>query len=106
MQENESLREFVKRFEQVVLQVEYCSMDVVLRIFKRSICSGTPLFESLVKKPPVTMDDGFKQANKYSMLEDNVRVATQLILVTNRNARNDSTGSSMPINQRRQIGKG
>ena len=30
MQENESLREFVKQFGQAVLQVEAYSMDVVL----------------------------------------------------------------------------
>ncbi|RVW80439.1 hypothetical protein CK203_042290 [Vitis vinifera] len=34
MQDNESLREFVKRFGQAVLQVEACSMDAVLQIFK------------------------------------------------------------------------
>ncbi|RVW63609.1 hypothetical protein CK203_057395 [Vitis vinifera] len=51
MQDNESLREFVKRFGQAVLQVEACSMDAVLQIFKRSICPGTPFFESLAKKP-------------------------------------------------------
>ncbi|RVX05344.1 hypothetical protein CK203_013541 [Vitis vinifera] len=27
-------------------------MDAVLQIFKRSICPGTPFFESLAKKPP------------------------------------------------------
>ena len=52
MQENESLREFVKWFKQVVLQVESCSMDVILQIFKRSICSGTSFFKSLTKKSP------------------------------------------------------
>ena len=77
MQDNESLREFVKRFGQDVLQVEACSMDAVLQIFKRSICPGTPFFESLAKKPPTTMNDLFKRANKYSMLEDDVRAATQ-----------------------------
>ena len=76
MQENESLREFVKRFEQVVLQVESYSMDVVLQIFKMSICPGTT-FVSLTKKPPTTMNNLFKRANKYSMLEDDVRTATQ-----------------------------
>ncbi|RVX20873.1 Transposon Ty3-I Gag-Pol polyprotein [Vitis vinifera] len=40
MQDNEFLREFVKRFGQAVLQVEACSMDAVLQIFKRSICPG------------------------------------------------------------------
>ncbi|RVW87979.1 hypothetical protein CK203_033900 [Vitis vinifera] len=72
MQDNESLREFVKRFGQAVLQVEACSMDAVLQIFKRSICPGTPFFELLAKKPPTTMDDLFRRANKYSMLEDDV----------------------------------
>ena len=76
IQENELLREFVKRFGQVVLQVESYSKDVVLQIFKRSICPGTPFFESLAKKPLVTMDDLLIRANKYSMLEDGVRVAT------------------------------
>ncbi|RVW44061.1 hypothetical protein CK203_074940 [Vitis vinifera] len=70
LQDNESLKEFVKRFGQAVLQVEACSMDAVLQIFKRSICPGTPFFESLAKKPPTTMDDLFRRANKYSMLED------------------------------------
>ncbi|RVX09469.1 Transposon Ty3-I Gag-Pol polyprotein [Vitis vinifera] len=54
-------------------------MDVVLQIFKRSICPGTPFFESLAKKPPTTMDDLFRRANKYSMLEDDVRAATQQV---------------------------
>ena len=83
MQENESLREFVKRFGQVMLQVESYNMDIILQIFKRSICPNTPFFESLAKKPPMTIDDLFKQANKYFMLEDDVRAATQQVLVTN-----------------------
>ena len=81
MEENESLREFVKRFGQAVLQVEAYSMDAVLQIFKRSICPDTPFFESLAKKPPTKMDDLFRRANKYSTLEDEVRAATQQILV-------------------------
>ena len=51
-------------------------MDAVLQIFKRSICLGIHFFESLAKKPPAIMDDLFKRANKYSMLEDDVRVTT------------------------------
>ena len=77
MQENESLRDFVKHFGQVVLQVESYGIDVVLQIFKRSIYLGTPFFISLAKKPPKTMDDLFKRANKCSMLEDDVQAATQ-----------------------------
>ncbi|RVX04319.1 hypothetical protein CK203_018517 [Vitis vinifera] len=81
MQENETLREFVKRFEQAVLQVESYSMDAILQIFKRSICPRTPFFESLAKNPPTIMDDLFRRASKYSMLEDDVRAATQQVLV-------------------------
>ncbi|RVW26623.1 Transposon Ty3-I Gag-Pol polyprotein [Vitis vinifera] len=62
-------------------------MDVVLQIFKRSICPGTPFFESLAKKPPTTMDDLFQRANKYSMLEDDVRAATQQVMVARQASR-------------------
>ncbi|RVW82973.1 hypothetical protein CK203_042437 [Vitis vinifera] len=68
-----------------------CSMDAVLQIFKRSICPGTPFFESLAKKPPTTMDDLFRRANKYSMLEDDVRAATQQVLVAGRASRDTRT---------------
>eukprot|EP00261_Vitis_vinifera_P026406 XP_010659792.2 PREDICTED: uncharacterized protein LOC104881381 [Vitis vinifera] len=94
MQENESLREFVKRYGQVVLQVEAYSMDAVLQIFKRSICPSTPFFESLAKKPPTTMDDLFQRTSKYSMLEDDVRVATQQILVAGQTSRSGAERSS------------
>ena len=77
MQENETLREFMKRFEQAVLQVELYSMDAVLEIFKRSICPRTSFFESLAKKPHTSMDDLFRRAGKYSMLEDDVQATTQ-----------------------------
>ena len=59
-------------------------MDVILQIFKRSIYPGIPFFESLAKKLSATMDDLFKRANKYSMLEDDVCETTQQVLVTNR----------------------
>ena len=51
------------------------------------------------------MDDLFKRVNKYSTLEDDIRVATQQVLVTSQPARNDSIGSSKPSNQLRQTGK-
>lgn len=99
MHENESLRKFVKRFGQVVLQVESYSMDAVLQTFKRSICPGTPFFESLAKKLPTTMDNLFRLANKYSMLEDDVRAATQQILVAGQSVRNDAVRDFKPSSQ-------
>ena len=71
-------------------------MDDVLQIFKRSICPGTPFFESLAKKPPTTMDDLFRRANKYSMLEDDVRAATQQVLVAGRASRDNADRHAKP----------
>ena len=34
MQKNESLRDFMKWLRQAILQVESCSMDAILQIFK------------------------------------------------------------------------
>ncbi|RVW41184.1 hypothetical protein CK203_069848 [Vitis vinifera] len=47
MQDNESLREFVKRFGQAVPQVEACSMDAVLQIFKRASVQVCPTSDGL-----------------------------------------------------------
>ncbi|RVW52932.1 hypothetical protein CK203_072721 [Vitis vinifera] len=87
MQKNETLREFVKRFGQAILQVELYSMDAILQIFKRSICPGTLFFKSLAKKPPTSMDDLFWRASKYFMLEDDVHAATQQVLVAGQAAK-------------------
>ncbi|RVW75280.1 hypothetical protein CK203_055352 [Vitis vinifera] len=99
--ENESLREFVKRFGQAVLQVKAYSMDAILQIFKRSICPGTLFFESLAKKPPTTMDDLFRRASKYLMLEDDVRAATQQVLVVGQASRSGAEKSAKPPDQPR-----
>ncbi|RVW19169.1 hypothetical protein CK203_093900 [Vitis vinifera] len=73
-------------------------MDVVLQIFKRSICPGTPFLESLAKKPHVTMDDLFKQTNKYSMLEDNVQTNTQQVGRRQNGQHQLSQASLTPLN--------
>ena len=80
-------------------------MDAILQIFKRSICPSTVFFQSLAKKLPATMDDLFKQVDKYSMLEDNVWTATQQVLVTNRLTKDDKVESSKSSNQLRQASK-
>ncbi|RVW52833.1 hypothetical protein CK203_076572 [Vitis vinifera] len=80
MQENESLREFVKRF-------------------------GTPFFKSLAKKPPTTMDDLFRCASKYSMLEDDVRASTQQILVAGQASRSGAERSAKIPDQPRSSGR-
>lgn len=73
MHENELLGDFMKQFRQIVLQVKSYNMDVILQILKRSINLDT---QFLAKKSPVSIDDLFKRANKYVMLEDDVWVAS------------------------------
>ncbi|RVW85470.1 hypothetical protein CK203_044046 [Vitis vinifera] len=53
-----------------------------------------PFFESLAKKPPTKMDDLFRRASKYSMLEDDVRAATQQILVAGQTSRSGAERSA------------
>lgn len=42
-----------------MLQVESYNMYAIFQIFKRSISLDTPFFESITKKPLVSMDDMF-----------------------------------------------
>ncbi|RVW99781.1 Transposon Ty3-I Gag-Pol polyprotein [Vitis vinifera] len=78
MQDNESLREFVKRSS------------------NEASVQALHFFESLAKKPPTTMDDLFRRANKYSMLEDDVRAATQQVLVAGRPSRSNTERNTKP----------
>ncbi|RVW54976.1 hypothetical protein CK203_096350 [Vitis vinifera] len=71
-----------------------------------------PFFESLAKKPPTTMDDLFRRANKYSMLEDDVRAATQQVLVAGQASRvarkempNFRTGQGRPKGRKGQVAR-
>ena len=66
----------MKRFGQAVLQVESYNMDAILYIFKQNINPGMPFFESLAKKSSATIDNLFRQEDKYSMFENDVRVAS------------------------------
>lgn len=62
----------MKRFRHAVLQVESYSMDTIFQIFKQSISPDTLFFESLAKKTHASMDDLFRWADKYVVLEDDV----------------------------------
>ncbi|RVX22394.1 hypothetical protein CK203_012670 [Vitis vinifera] len=84
------------------LVIKDYSMDAVLQIFKRSICPDTPFFESLAKKPPTTMNNLFRRASKYSMLEDDVRAATQQVLVAGQTSRSGAERSAKLPDRPRQ----
>ena len=73
--DDESIRNFTRRFGQAVQQIDSYSMDAVLQNFRRSFGPTTPFFQSLSLDPPATMEELYRRANKYSTLEDNIRVA-------------------------------
>lgn len=106
MQENKSLKDFMKWFKQVVLQVESYSMNAILHIFKWSISPDILFFESLAKKPPISMDALFRWVDKYAMLENDVWVASHQILVTIRPVKNKEVGSLKPPNNQSRQGRG
>ena len=70
--EDESIRDFTRRFGQAVQQIDVYSMDAVLQNFRRSFGSTTPFFQSLSLDPPATMEELYRRANKFSTLEDNI----------------------------------
>ena len=80
--EDESIRDFTRRFGQAVQQIDVYSMDAVLQNFRISFGPTTPFFQSLSLDPPATMEELYRQADKFSTLEDNIRAASQTIMIT------------------------
>ena len=70
--EDESIRDFTHRFGQAVQQIDIHSMDAILQNFKRSFGPTTPFFQSLSLDSPVTMEELYRRADKFSTLEDNI----------------------------------
>ena len=71
-QEEESIRDFTRRFGQAVQQVESYSMEAVLQNFRRSLRPSNSFFHSLSLDPLVIMEELYRRADKYSTLEDNI----------------------------------
>ena len=80
--DDESIRDFTRRFGQAVQQIDTYNMDAVLQNFRRSFGPTTPFFQSLSLDPPTTMEELYRRANKYSTMEDNIRVALQTVMLT------------------------
>ena len=57
-------------------------MDAVLQNFRRSFRPSTPFFQSLSLDPLVTMEELYRRADRYSILEDNNRSATHTVMIT------------------------
>ena len=59
-------------------------MDVVVQNFRRSFEPFTPFFQSLSLDLVTTMEELYRQADRYLMLEDNIHVVTQIVMITNK----------------------
>ena len=100
--EDKSIRDFTHRFGQVVQQIDIYSMDAVLQNFRRSFGPTTPFFQSLSLDPPATMEKLYRRADKFSTLEDNIRAASQTVMITAQNTKSAAKG---PSEQKRSQGK-
>ena len=92
--EDESIRDFTHRFGQAVQQIDIYSMDAVLQNFRRSFGPTTPFFQSLSLDPPATMEELYRQADKFSTLKDNVQASSQTIMITTQSGKLATKGSS------------
>ena len=90
--EEESIRDFTQRFGQAVQQIDIYSMDAILQNFRRSFGPTTPFFQSLSLDPPLTMEELYRWADKYSTLEDNIWAASQTVMTTTQNSKEATKG--------------
>ena len=100
--EDESIRDFTRRFGQAVQPIDVYSMDVVLQNFRRSFGPTTPFFQSLSLDSPSTMEELYRRADKFSTLEDNIRAASQTIMIT---AQSNQPAAKGPFEQKSNQGK-
>ena len=64
-------------------------MDAILQNFRRSFGPSTLFFHSLSLDPLAKMEELYRQADRYSTLEDNIRVATQTVMITSKQAKSN-----------------
>ena len=92
--EDESIRDFTRRFGQAVQQIDTYSMDAVLQNFRRSFGPTTSFFQSLSLDSPATMEELYRWEDKFSTLEDNIRVASQTVMITTQSGTPATKGPS------------
>ena len=71
-------------------------MDAILQNFRRSFGPSTPFFHSLSLDPPMTMKELYRQADSYSMLEDNIHASTQIFMIASQSADSNKPAEKKP----------
>ena len=77
-------------------------MDAVLQNFRRSFGPATLFFHSLSLDPPTTMEELYRRADKYSTLEDNIRTASQTVMITAQSGKPATKGQPEPKESKNQ----
>ena len=95
-QQEESIRDFKRRFGQAIQQIESYSMDAVFQHFRRSFGPSTPFFKSLSLDPPTIMEELYRRADRYPVLEDNICPATQTVMITNQSVEGNKSPRKKP----------
>ena len=101
-QEDESIRDFTRRFGGAVQQIDSYSMDEVLQNFQRSFGPTTPFFHSISLDLLTTMEELYRQEDKYLTLEDNIWAASQTVMITAQSGKLATKGQPEPKGSKNQ----
>ena len=74
--------------------IDSYNMDSVLKNFRRSFGPTTPFFYLLSLDPPAIMEKLYRRADKYSTLEDNIKAASQTVMITAQSNKPATKGQS------------
>lgn len=69
----------MKWFGGAILQLDGVNMDTFMQAINEAIHPNTLFFNSISLEPPHSIDELFQCANRYAMLEDDIKVPSQRI---------------------------
>ncbi|KAL0281765.1 UNVERIFIED_CONTAM: hypothetical protein Sradi_7289600 [Sesamum radiatum] len=101
--EHESLRDYVQRFSEAVLEVPYVNQELLASIMQQNLRRGRFL-ESIAGKPPATLDELLVRAKKYIRIEETCDVRT--ITPSKRRAEEEGRSRHPSSNRQRDRGRG
>ena len=96
--EDESIRDFTRRFCLGGGGVQ--QIDSFSKIFGGAL--GRPHRSSTRLDPPTKMEELYRQADKYSTLEDNIRAASQTVIITAQSGKPATKGQPEPKGSKNQ----
>ena len=88
----ESIRDFMKSFGVVILQLDIVSTDTMMQPIKQAIRPNTQFLNSFSLHPSTTVGKLFQRGNQYALLEDDTLIATKRTVASTGDPRRDSQG--------------